>query len=218
MRYKEYDHDLARLENLSHWELEDHSQDIRGRPLMTSSGERLGYIEDMLVDRDEERVAAVRLRDGRALPVEPLEIRNEVVILHLDPDPRDLGASEQSSAMERVPVVEEKLVVGKREVNRGGIRVRKRVVEEPVSKDVRLRTERVTVERTKETRPADDPERVFREKTVEVTERAEEPVVEKKAFVTDEVVVRKGVDQRVEQLTDTVRETKVDVDKVGGRR
>ncbi len=44
-----------------------------------------------------------------------------------------------------IPVVEEDLVVGKREVDRGGVRVYRRIVEEPVSADVTLREEHVVI-------------------------------------------------------------------------
>ena len=54
---------------------------------------------------------------------------------------------------ETIPVVEERLRVGKRDVGLGRVRVRSYVVEEPVSADVRLREERVEVER----RPVDRP-------------------------------------------------------------
>jgi stress response protein YsnF len=56
----------------------------------------------------------------------------------------------------------------------------------------------------------------FRERTVEVTETAEEAVVDKRARVVEEVVVRKGVDERVEQIDDTVRRTEVDIDDQRG--
>ena len=48
---------------------------------------------------------------------------------------------------EAIPIVEEQLTVGKREVNRGGVRVRSYVTEKPVSEQVTLRDERVSVER-----------------------------------------------------------------------
>ena len=53
----------------------------------------------------------------------------------------------------RIPVIEEELRVGKREVEGGGVRVRTRVVERPVEEAVRLREERVNVERRPVNRP-----------------------------------------------------------------
>jgi uncharacterized protein (TIGR02271 family) len=114
-----------------------------------------------------------------------------------------------------IPVAEERLRVGKREVDRGGVRVRSYIVEEPVREDVSLREERVEIER----RPAQGAQAtgdVFRDQTIEVSERGEEAVVAKDAVVTGEVVVRKTAEQRTETVEDTVRRTEVDVDDTRG--
>ncbi|HEX8381954.1 MAG TPA: YsnF/AvaK domain-containing protein [Sphingomonas sp.] len=132
-----------------------------------------------------------------------------------------LGASRDSDMTdrlttgneERLEVVQEELVVGKREVDRGGVRVRSYVVETPVSEQVRLHEEHVQVER----RPVDraigttDTD-AFREREISMTETAEEAVVGKTARVVEEVVVRKEGSDRTETVSDTVRRTEVDVD------
>ncbi len=43
-------------------------------------------------------------------------------------------------------------------------------------------------------------------------------MIGKTAHVTEELVVRKDVGERVEQVDDTVRRTEVDVDRVDGYR
>jgi stress response protein YsnF len=83
-----------------------------------------------------------------------------------------------------------------------------------VEEQVRLRDERVIVER----RPASgavgrDAGAMQQQRVFEVTERHEEPVLEKRAREVEEVVVRKEANERVETVGDTVRETKVDLDK-----
>ena len=117
-----------------------------------------------------------------------------------------------------IPIVEESLRVGKREVDRGGVRVRSYVVETPVSEQVNLREENVSVERRRVDQPlsAADGD-AFRERTIEMTETAEEAVVAKDARVVEEVVVRKDVDNRTETVSDTVRRTEVEVDETAGR-
>ncbi|WP_129647517.1 DUF2382 domain-containing protein [Peristeroidobacter agariperforans] len=110
-----------------------------------------------------------------------------------------------------IPVAEERLRVGKREVDRGGVRVRSYVIEEPVREDVSLREERVEIER-RPARGAAATDDVFREQTIEATERGEEAVVAKDAVVTGEVVVRKSAEERTETVEDTVRHTEVEVD------
>lgn len=129
----------------------------------------------------------------------------------------DVGANANE---ERIQLAEEQLVVGKREVNRGGARIRSYVVEKPVSEQVSLREEHVNVER----RPVDgsnttaDTGALFQERSIEMTETAEEAVVGKTARVTEELVVSKTAEQRTETISDTVRKTEVDIDETGDNR
>jgi uncharacterized protein (TIGR02271 family) len=115
-----------------------------------------------------------------------------------------------------IPVIEEELRVGKRQVERGGVRIHTHVEETPITEDVELREERVRVER----RPVDRPVSAadidaFQERTIEMTEMAEEAVAEKRARVVEEVVVGKEVDVHTETVSDTVRHTEVDIDEDG---
>lgn len=76
-------HHDARYENLDaldDYKLEHGSQDIRGRPLVSPSGEHYGTIKDLLVGRDHGKVEAVRLDNGKICAVEPLEIHDDQVI------------------------------------------------------------------------------------------------------------------------------------------
>jgi uncharacterized protein (TIGR02271 family) len=115
-------------------------------------------------------------------------------------------------------VVQEELQVGKRSVDRGGVRVIQRVSEKPVSELVRLRVERATVERRPVDRPATAEDLAkFREGTIEVRETAEEPVVSKTARVVEEVRVAKEVQEREETINETVRRKDVDVERIEGQ-
>jgi uncharacterized protein (TIGR02271 family) len=112
-----------------------------------------------------------------------------------------------------IPVVKEELLVGKRQVNRGGVRVYSHVVETPVEENVRLREERVRVQRTPVDRPATEADfRGSEEGGIELTETAEEAVVSKQARVVEEVKVGKDVSERTQTVRDTVRRTEVDVE------
>src|SRR5436190_22351071 len=118
------------------------------------------------------------------------------------------GAQEQV-----IPVYEEKLKVGKRVVEQGGVRVRVYTVEQPVQEGVTLRQERVAVERRPVDRPVGTaPGDAFRDRTIDVQTRQEEAVVGKEARVKEEVVVRKEADQRTQTVRDNVRRTEVDVE------
>jgi uncharacterized protein (TIGR02271 family) len=130
-----------------------------------------------------------------------------------------LRGSEQGTS---VPVMEEELQLGKRAVQRGGVRVYSHVVEQPVEESIELREEHVNVERRPVDRPVEGGDMArMKDQSVEVTEMAEEPVVSKRARVREEVVVGKETTKRTEKVSDTVRRTEVEVERLGqgeGRR
>ena len=128
----------------------------------------------------------------------------------------DMGEARRTNKGEAVlPVIEEELRVGKRAVERGGVRVYSRVTERPVEETVTLREEHVKVERhpvNREVSAADMAN--LKDGVLEVTTTAEEAVVGKQARVVEEVVVGKETVQHEETIKDTVRRTDVDVQEV----
>lgn len=123
-----------------------------------------------------------------------------------------------ASAEVTVPVVQEELQVGKREIQRGGVHVVTHVTETPVTESVRLREEHITVER----HPVDRPISVgdttaFKEGTFEVRQHAEIAVVSKEARVVEEVVIGKKVSEHTETVHETVRRTDVVVEELANK-
>ena len=119
-------------------------------------------------------------------------------------------------AAQRLQEVEEHMKIGKREVVRGGVRVRKYVETDIEEETLRLREEHVEVDRTAVNRkltPA-EADAAFEEQTVELVERAEEAVVEKEAVVTGEVSVGKEVNVREETVGGEVRRTRIEVEQI----
>ena len=127
--------------------------------------------------------------------------------------PLAAGTSDRAGT-QRIPIVEEKMRVGKRQVEGGRVKVRSYVVETPVEEQVSLRQETVHVERRPVDRELSDATdaNAFRDRTIEVEERDEEAVVSKEARVKEEVVVSKKVEQRTQTVSDKVRRTEVDID------
>jgi uncharacterized protein (TIGR02271 family) len=123
--------------------------------------------------------------------------------------------SDRPKADETIPVVQEELQVGKRAVRRGKTIVYRQVSEKPVEETIRLHDEVVRVER----HPV-EPQRGasgvgFDEKTVEVIETHEEPVISKQARVVEEVTIQKDVKEREETIRDTVKRADVHVEREG---
>ena len=114
-----------------------------------------------------------------------------------------------------IEVIREEMKVGKREVEKGGVRVKSRIVEKPVEESVRLRKERVYVKRNKVNRPAENIDwDGFREGVIELHETDQEAVVSKDARVVEEISVGKDVDTETKTIKDTVRETEVDIERL----
>ena len=116
----------------------------------------------------------------------------------------------------RVPIVEERLNVEKRQGEMGSVDIRKDVETEQVNIPVELRHEEVTIDRVDvKDRPvaAGDVATAFEEGTIRVPVRGEEAVVEKEAVVTGEVVINREVKTERETISDTVRKERVNVDE-----
>jgi stress response protein YsnF len=129
-------------------------------------------------------------------------------------------------AEERIPLVEEELQVGTREVVRGGARVRTRVQEVPVAQEIELLSEFVRVGSRPASRPVSEQELeqggLLRDRVIEIAQVREEAVVSKEVVVREEVVVTKTTERRVEQIHETVRRTVVETEDLaneaaGGR-
>ena len=124
----------------------------------------------------------------------------------------DAAPSASEQAERTIPVTEEQLAVGKRDVELGAVRIYSRVLEQPVSQTVELEEEHVDVERRPANRPASGD--MFREQSFEMREHAEEPVVEKRARVVEEVKVGKKRSKSARTVKDTLRKTEVEVERV----
>lgn len=120
------------------------------------------------------------------------------------------GAARSSTGS--IPVVEENVEIGKRAVEKGGLRLYSRVVERPVREEVSLAEEKVDVERRPVDRPLKAGEAAFQERSVEMRETEEEAVVSKSARVVEEVGLSKERRERKEEVEDTERHTEVEVE------
>ena len=129
------------------------------------------------------------------------------------------GTTRMEGGEEVFQVAEERLRVGKRNVDRGGVNIRAYTREIPVEERVTLREEHVHVERrpVSGTRVAGaNADALFQDRSIEVEEHSEEAIVSKEAVVTEEIVVSKDVNVREEVVSDTVRKTEVDVERNAG--
>lgn len=123
------------------------------------------------------------------------------------------GNAGRTTGEQVIPVVAEELEVGKRQVERGGVRIYSHVVSQPVSESVKLHNERVVVDRQAVDRPATEGDFTPDPQTIEVRAMGEEAVVGKRSRVVEEIRVGKEGSDRTEQINETVRHTEVDVEQ-----
>jgi stress response protein YsnF len=174
-----------------------------------------GYVVTVYADSEEEAEQAAELLDNYgAIDVDGDYDRN-ISDRDEDYDGRERTDDIEVNKNKTIPVIEEDISVGKREVPTGGVRIRSRIVEKPVEENVRLREEHIHVERKKVDRPATEEElRNFKTGTTEFTEHAEIPDVQKRSKVVEEVKLSKDVEHRDETVHDSVRKTEVDVEDI----
>ncbi len=167
---------------------------------------------------DDNRVADVEQILNRHNPVdvdERVEKWREEGYSGHDRNAPVYSAEQVEAERERyaIPIVEEDVKVGKRQVQEGGKRIRSYVRETPVEESVTLRDEEVHVERRPINRAATEAD--FQEKNVEMSETHEEAVVSKEARVVEEVVVDKEAREHTETVRGTERKTEVEVEELG---
>ena len=123
-------------------------------------------------------------------------------------------AQGQQEGEMRIPVAEERLTVGTREVALGEVDIRKTVTEEEQTASVTLRRDEVHVQEVDiADRPLRADDDAFNEGTIRVQLRGEEAVVAKEAVVTGEVVIDKETVAEERTISDTVRKEHVDVEE-----
>jgi len=121
------------------------------------------------------------------------------------------------SKAEVLRLAEEQLEVGKKLVDEGTTRIRRFVTERPVEAQVTLHEEHAEVVRRAVADPSFVKDIDWTDRTIDVTETAEQAVVSKSAHIAEEVVIgKKGVD-RVETVRDTVRRQQVEVERIPGQ-
>lgn len=127
-------------------------------------------------------------------------------------------ARTDSGDNETLKVVEENMQVGTRTLQKGNVRVHRRMIETPVEEQVSLRDESASIARTKVDRPATeaDLQSAFKDRDIDIQETTQEPVISKSARVVEEVTVGKKATDRTETVRDTLRRTEVDVENAGG--
>jgi uncharacterized protein (TIGR02271 family) len=127
------------------------------------------------------------------------------------------GAQGVAQEEAHIPLSEEELRVGKRQVEAGGVRLRKIIRTETTNQPVELQREEIVVERV----PGGEGQsgvKPFEGEDVYIPLRREEAVVEKASRVREEVRVRKTTETDREIVSGDVRREDVDIESTGEAR
>lgn len=167
------------------------------------------------IDRYDDQFAYV---GERRIPVSAFERMDKNRLYLSTQGQQYFGTADQfgGTGEVRVPVVEERLDVEKRQGQIGEVDIHKTVDTEQVNVPVELRREEVSVDRVDvPDRPvaAGDMPKAFEEGTIRVPVRGEEAFATKEAVVTGEVVVNRDVETERRTVSDTVRRERVDIDE-----
>lgn len=134
----------------------------------------------------------------------------------------DTGLEHEASAPRRegeetarIQLHEEEVRVGKRQVEVGGVRLRKIIRTETVNQPVELQREEVVIERVPASEAGTATGEISSEQEVFIPLRREEAVVQKEARVTEEIRARKATETERQQVSETVRKEDVQVEKEG---
>jgi stress response protein YsnF len=90
--------------------------------------------------------------------------------------------------------------------------------EVPVTEQVELLEERTSIEHRPVNRRLTEEEiaasGLLQDRVVEIAQMREEAVITKEAFVREELVVKKTIEKRVEQVHETIRRTAVEMERM----
>jgi stress response protein YsnF len=126
------------------------------------------------------------------------------------------GVQQQSSDQTVIPLYQETVRAGTREVEAGTVRLRKIVKTETVNQPVQVRRETVVIDRTNggnvQSSNAGQP---FQEQEYVIHLKREEPVFEKQVQQVGEIVARKQVQSQQQNVQGQIRRDEIDVVKQG---
>jgi stress response protein YsnF len=162
---------------------------------------------DLLKRAEQQGLVTAATTEKVAAPAPPLKTQTTV-------PPAVRAAAGTVVGEEILALAEEEIAVGKRVVQGGATRIRRFVTERPVEAQVTLHEEHARIVR----RAIADPNYIrnidWTDKTIEIVESAEEPVVTKSAHIAEEVVIQREGSDHVQTVRDKVRRQQVEVERL----
>jgi stress response protein YsnF len=133
-------------------------------------------------------------------------------------------AATESGGSTVIPLYEESVRVGTREVDAGSVRLRKVVTTETVNQPVQLRRETLVIDRepagqssqaAATLQPGAAPAQAFQEQETVIQLKREEPVIEKQIIQTGRIVAEKRAQPQQQSVQQQIRREEIKVEKIG---
>jgi len=139
---------------------------------------------------------------------------------YTQPAPASTGAAETKTEMQTgdtvIPLYEESLAVGTRQVEQGTVRLKKVVKTETVNQPIQIRKETVVIDRQPASgQSSANPENAFKEGETVIQLWKEEPVVETRVVPAGQVVASRRSEIQQSSVQRELRKESIDVDKSG---
>ncbi|MDB6123535.1 MAG: hypothetical protein JWQ71_2528 [Pedosphaera sp.] len=175
------------------------------------------YDADLTLDEATEReiydyyhVSGGRAESATEEPFAGERPRFDTGLEHEASAPKPEGTEEA-----RIQLSEEEIKIGKRQVEAGGVRLRKIIRTETVNQPVELQREEIVIERVPASEAQAPSGQAFSEQDVFIPLRREEAIVQKESHVREEVRAHKRTDTERQQVSESVRKEDVQVEKQG---
>jgi stress response protein YsnF len=196
------------VRDLARYGLAEHDVEAFSTGLRRGSTLLVAEADDAQVGRIEAEFARPSLTFPPPPP--PVEKTEQPVARAISGEENEVVARGPGKLEETaIPIVEERIEVSKRTVDRGGVRIVTRVVEVPFDTTIDLREEQVVVQRRQIRRGANGDE--LRERSISMHATGEVAEVKKTTEVVEEVVARKTASVRTQPIHDTLKRTEVEV-------
>jgi uncharacterized protein (TIGR02271 family) len=201
-------HAAAASESVRRIRLPFSEEMIRGAP---------AYDADLTLDEATEReiydyyhISQPRLEEARTEELQAERPRFDTGLEHEPSAAKPEGTEET-----RIQLSEEEFKIGKRQIEVGGVRLKKIIRTETVNQPVELQREEVVIERVPASEAKAAGDKAFAEQDVFIPLRREEAVVQKESRVKEEVRASKRTDVEQQQVSESVRKEDVEIEKEG---
>jgi uncharacterized protein (TIGR02271 family) len=206
------------LTQLPDWELVDKEDDIRGHMLMDESGNRIGKVDELILDTDMGRVTEIVLDNGKRYPADRIDIRKGEPFLLTEARPQPMFRREEEMMGEEktYPLAEERLRVRRTREKVGQVDVDIDVISHRETMRVPTSHEEVYVEEEAVTpRPAEHPIGEGKDDVISVPVYDEEITPEKETVITREVHVGKMEEEEEETVSEELRREEARIERHG---